>query len=102
MNIECLTSESTIELLPKLTSLVQDAIANGASIGFLTPLTEEDASTYWRDVASALKAPYRILLIAKIDQEIIETSARTPRPWAWGGIADGELFRHSIFYILKK
>ncbi|MBK7453243.1 MAG: hypothetical protein IPJ46_05870 [Anaerolineales bacterium] len=71
MNIECLTSESTIELLPKLTSLVQDAIANGASIGFLTPLTEEDASTYWRDVASALKAPFRILLIAKIDQEIM-------------------------------
>lgn len=73
MNIECLTSESTIKLLPNLTSLVQDAVTKGASIGFLTPLTEEDASTYWRDVASALKTPFRILLIAKIDQEIIGT-----------------------------
>jgi acetyltransferase len=73
MNIQRLTPESTIKLFPKLASLLQDAVASGASIGFLPPLTYEDAVNYWQDVASALKTPYRILLVAEMDQEIIGT-----------------------------
>ena len=73
MNIYSLNPESAIELLPKLTTLLQDAVASGASIGFLPPLTHEDAINYWQDVAKALESPYRILLIAEIDQKIIGT-----------------------------
>ncbi len=73
MNIYRLNPEGTIELLPRLATLLQDAVASGASIGFLPPLTHEDAINYWQDVAKLLESPYRILLIAEIDQEIIGT-----------------------------
>lgn len=71
MKIKRLNAEDIIQLLPQLTSLLQDAVASGASIGFLPPLTDEDTVNYWQDVTSALKTPYRILLIAEIDQAII-------------------------------
>ena len=73
MNIYSLNPEGAIELLPKLAALLQDAVASGASIGYLPPLTHEDAINYWQDVAKALESPYRILLIAEIAQEIIGT-----------------------------
>jgi predicted N-acetyltransferase YhbS len=53
--------------------LLKDAVASGASIGFLLPFTDEDAAAYWRDVAEALKSPHRILLVAKADGEIVGT-----------------------------
>ena len=73
MNIQRLTPESAIQLLPELTALLQDAVASGASIGFLQPLTYEEAISYWREVVKALKNPHRILLIAKIDDAIVGT-----------------------------
>jgi acetyltransferase len=73
MNIHHLTPESAIRLLPKFAALLQNAVANGASIGFLPPLTHEDAINYWQDVVSALKTSYRILLVAELDQEIVGT-----------------------------
>jgi acetyltransferase len=73
MNIQRLTSESAVQLLPKLAALLEDAVASGASIGFLPPLTYENAINYWREVITALKDPYRILLVAQIDQAIVGT-----------------------------
>ncbi len=73
MIIQRLAPDSAIQLLSKLTSLLQDTVASGASIGFLQPLTHEDAISYWREVAVAIKSPHRILLIAKIEDGIIGT-----------------------------
>jgi len=73
MNIQRLNYESAIQRLPELAALLQDAVANGASIGFLQPLTPEDAVNYWLEVCTAVKSPNRILLIAKIDQNIVGT-----------------------------
>jgi acetyltransferase len=73
MNIKRLTPESAIQLLPKLADLLQDAVASGASIGFLQPLTHEEAITYWQEVVIALKDSHRILLIAEIDNIIVAT-----------------------------
>jgi len=73
MNIQRLTPESTIHLLPKLAYLLQDAVGSGASIGFLDPLTHEEAITYWQEVVIALKGPHRILLVANIDDALIGT-----------------------------
>ncbi len=73
MNFKRLTPESAIQLLPNLADLLQDAVASGASIGFLQPLTHEDAVSYWQEVVSALKSPHRILLVAEIDNTIVGT-----------------------------
>lgn len=73
MLIQRLTSDTVTPVLPKLATLLQDAVINGASIGFLTPFTYEDAIAYWQEVAAALKGTHRILLIAQMDDEIIGT-----------------------------
>ena len=73
MNIQRLTHESAFQLLPELTALLQDAVASGASIGFLHPVTREEAISYWQEVVITLKDSHRILLIAKIDDEITGT-----------------------------
>lgn len=73
MNIRSLTSEETTQLLPKLAALLQDAVTNGASIGFLTPFTYAEAVAYWQEVATMLHSLYRILLVAQRDDEIVGT-----------------------------
>ena len=73
MNIQRLSYENTIQVIPELAELLQDAVASGASIGFLLPLTHEDAVNYWQEVVTALKSPHRVLLVAKLDDSIVGT-----------------------------
>ena len=73
MHIQRFTSEQTAQALPKLARLLQDAVINGASIGFLPPFTQAEALAYWQEVVTALQTPYRILLIAQMDDEIVGT-----------------------------
>lgn len=74
MHIHRLTSQTILPELPKLASLLQNAVTNGASVGFLLPLSEEDALVYWQDVAKAIESSSRILLIAKVDDELAGTA----------------------------
>lgn len=60
-------------LLRDLTALLQDAVNNGASIGFLPPLTEQEATAYWGEVIEALRGQYRIMLIARNDGAVAGT-----------------------------
>ena len=62
-----LSAEQAARWLPELTSLLQNAVASGASVGFLPPLAEGEATAYWQEVITALRSPYRILLIAEAD-----------------------------------
>ena len=73
MNIQRLTPQTILPKLPKLTSLLQNAVVNGASVGFLLPLSEDEALAYWQDVAKAIEGPYRILLVAKLNDELAGT-----------------------------
>lgn len=43
-----------VELLPGLCALLQDCVDDGASVGFLAPLSHADASDYWRDILLSL------------------------------------------------
>lgn len=60
-------------MIPSLTALLQNAVTNGASIGFLLPLSSEEAAGYWQEVAKAIEGPHRILLVAKVDHELAGT-----------------------------
>jgi GNAT superfamily N-acetyltransferase len=51
-------------LRPALIALLQDAVAAGASVGFLPPLDVATASGYWSDVERDLTAGTRVLLAA--------------------------------------
>lgn len=57
----------------RLAAILQNAVHNGASVGYLAPLLEEDALTYWDSIIDALATPHRVLLVAEVDGEIAGT-----------------------------
>ncbi|MBP6178160.1 MAG: GNAT family N-acetyltransferase [Anaerolineales bacterium] len=71
MNIQRLPSGDINLHLDELVNLLQDSVLNGASIGFLLPISHEDAVNYWREVTSALQTSYRIMLAAKAEERIV-------------------------------
>jgi ribosomal protein S18 acetylase RimI-like enzyme len=62
MQIELLTAQTAHEQLEDLIELLQDAVDSGASVGFLPPLSLDDASDYWRSIFADLDAGHRLLL----------------------------------------
>jgi acetyltransferase len=60
LNIQRLNATQAAARLPQLAALLQDAVDSGASVGFLPPLSEAEATEYWREVVSALRGPWRV------------------------------------------
>jgi acetyltransferase len=63
--IESLAAEAVRAALPDLSALLVDAVASGASIGFLPPLGPTEAADYWAGVAAAVAEGSRVLLVAR-------------------------------------
>jgi ribosomal protein S18 acetylase RimI-like enzyme len=68
MTIEELDLDTASDLLPELVDLLQDAVGDGASVGFLPPLSHQEALAYWGDVLEEVEAGTRVLLAAR-DEE---------------------------------
>ena len=58
-------------LLPELVTLLQDAVASGASVGFLPPLSEEEAQEYWTAILEDIAQKKRVLLIARHSAHVV-------------------------------
>ena len=65
--IECLGPEPAEAALDRLTDLLIDAVESGASVGFLPPLSRDEAEGYWREVVQEIRAGKRLLLVASHD-----------------------------------
>lgn len=70
-SIETILPEQGQVLLAELVTLLQDAVASGASIGFLPPLSEEEAREYWIAVLEDVAQQKRVLLVARSAQHIV-------------------------------
>jgi acetyltransferase len=57
----------------QLADLLLDAVANGASLGYLAGLTPQEADRYWRGVSAALAAGSRVLLAAAHEGTLVGT-----------------------------
>ncbi|KZE78523.1 GCN5 family acetyltransferase [Paenibacillus elgii] len=57
------------EALEQLTELLIDAVESGASVGFLPPLSKEEAVDYWKSVLE----PGVVLWAAKLDRKFVGT-----------------------------
>lgn len=66
-----LSATAAQRYLEDLVLLLEDAVNNGASIGFLRPLKLNAARDYWRDTFNAVAKGGRILLIAKADNHVV-------------------------------
>ncbi|HKB02713.1 MAG TPA: GNAT family N-acetyltransferase [Gemmataceae bacterium] len=63
--IDQLDAPAAASLRPGLTDLLVDAVADGASVGFLHPLSPADADAYWSEVFNELAAGRRLLFVAR-------------------------------------
>ena len=61
----------------ELSALLMDAVEGGASVGFLSPLSPEEAAGYWRSVADALSWGLE-LLVAKDGGRTVGTVQLAP------------------------
>jgi GNAT superfamily N-acetyltransferase len=65
MKIREIDADECLSRLDTLSALLIDAVESGASVGFLAPLHRSAAGEFWRDVAAALAAKQRHLLVAE-------------------------------------
>ena len=71
--IERLSEEQAGPILPKLVALLQDAVHNGSSVGFLPPVTFETAEEYWLETINEVAQGKRILLVSSEAGEVTGT-----------------------------
>src|SRR5256714_11538591 len=62
--IERLSEEEARPILPELVALLQDAVHNGSSVGFLPPLAFEAAEEYWLETLDEVARCRRVLLVS--------------------------------------
>ena len=65
LRIDALDADRARLEQPSLVALLRDVVDDGGSVGFLPPLSEEDAREYWEGVATAVKGGGRLLWVAR-------------------------------------
>ena len=65
LSIEPMTVTEVEAEQPGLVALLRDAVESGASVGFLPPLGDAEAGSYWATVAGGLREGSRVLLAAR-------------------------------------
>lgn len=73
VTIRVLSRTEALAAQSRLAELLQDAVDNGASVGYLAPLSATDATAYWSPLIAALDPAQRRLLVAEIDGAIAGT-----------------------------
>jgi acetyltransferase len=69
--IQKLTADEALNVLPQFVTLLQDAVHGGASIGFTQPLPANVAERYWQDVFRDVGQGSRILLAARREGVVV-------------------------------
>lgn len=73
MDLKPINAAQLEPLLGQMVALLQDVVGGGASVGFLPPLSEEEAQTYWLEVRSAIGGPHKLLWVALEGGEVAGT-----------------------------
>jgi len=68
-----LFADQAISKLEDLIDLLIDAVDGGASVGFLAPLSREEAGVYWRSVIESIRVGNRILIAIEHGGRVIGT-----------------------------
>jgi ribosomal protein S18 acetylase RimI-like enzyme len=71
IKITILSAIEAEAVLYPLSRLLEDAVAGGASIGFLHPMAKGEALAYWKSFLSALRSGETVLLVAKQGGRIV-------------------------------
>jgi ribosomal protein S18 acetylase RimI-like enzyme len=74
--IHSLTAVEARDVVNDLTRVLQDAVASGVSLGFMTPLDESAVRRYWQDAIAQVEAGARVLLVARAEDGSLVGSAQ--------------------------
>ena len=72
--IQVLVGERFGAAVPELAELLVDAVASGASVGFLPPFTALDADRWWRTLTDDVAAGRVLVLILRTDGRAVGTA----------------------------
>lgn len=70
MTLRTISSDEVLQHLDAFVALLQDAVGNGASIGFLPPLANETAAEFWREYAAEIDERKRVI-VAAFDERLV-------------------------------
>jgi GNAT superfamily N-acetyltransferase len=60
--------------IPDLAVILADAVAGGASVGFLLPFSPEDAATWWQSIERDVVRGNVIVVVARLDRRVVGTA----------------------------
>jgi ribosomal protein S18 acetylase RimI-like enzyme len=78
MTIEQLDAAAALAAIPALTGILRDAVANGASVGFMEWNSDADYDRYWQGIAADVAAGHVLLFVASDETGIVGTAQLHP------------------------
>jgi len=67
--------------IPDLAVILADAVAGGASVGFLLPFTPEDAATWWQSIERDVVRGDVVVIAARLDRRVVGTAQLRLARW---------------------
>ena len=71
VRVRAATAAELTALAPPLSTLLKEAVDQGASLGFLPPLDLAEAAAYWTSLSDDLRAERRVLLVAETGSGVV-------------------------------
>jgi GNAT superfamily N-acetyltransferase len=78
ITIRKLSADEAEAAVPALTDVLMDCVVGGASVSFMAGVSRERLAGFWREVANAVRADGRVLLVAEADGAIVGTVQLVP------------------------
>ncbi|WID94618.1 GNAT family N-acetyltransferase [Bosea vestrisii] len=78
VTIEQLDGDAALAAIPALAEILRDAVANGASVGFMNWNTQDDFAGFWRGIAAEVAADRIVLFVARDESGIVGTAQLHP------------------------
>lgn len=70
--------------IPDLAVILADAVAGGASVGFVEPFTPEDAAAWWQSIERDVVRGLVVVIAARIDRRVVGTAQLRLAQWPNG------------------
>ena len=71
--IRSVDGEQARALVPALAAVLVDCVDRGASVSFMSPLSQARAEVFWIEVAESVGRRERVLLVATADDRVVGT-----------------------------
>jgi ribosomal protein S18 acetylase RimI-like enzyme len=81
LHIQSLSADELVDELSTFIELLVDAVAHGASLGFVAPVPRDAAGRYWLSLRDEVQAGTRLLLVARANGRIVGTGQLALPAW---------------------